>query len=421
MKTPLMLCSVLSLGLLTSACSGTDGEADPGQTVLELLTWWSQESELSAIDAVIAVNAIKHPSVDIRVLKAKSQGAMTSDVRRGLADGTPPSAFQANLGGNALQWSESARALNGRAEAWSSAFQDNILERVTANGELIAVPLALTRQNNAYYNVKLLKQLGLEIPKGRAAFDAWLAALGELGYTHPLCIGDQYNWVSAHALFEDIVPAYIGAEHARAFWSGRLSADDELFAEALDYAASLNKYWNTDFDQLDWVDGLELVMTERDPAEQCVMTPMGDWGGAILAGTYEVDGDFTQRSWPGAEELFVLAGDAFVTTRGVKNESAALDFFDTLASEDGQVAFNTKKGSVPARTLPEDRRSEFGPLTQANMADLAAGTALPAFKVIGSSAFPWDDMAKLAHDFLLVGDKQPLIDFIADNYDKLGS
>jgi hypothetical protein len=28
-------------------------------------------------------------------------------------------------------------------------------------------------------------------------------------------------------------------------------------------------------------------------------------------------------------------------------------------------------------------------------------------------------MAKLAHDFLLVGDKQPLLDFIADNYAKL--
>jgi glucose/mannose transport system substrate-binding protein len=421
MKTPLLLGSTLALALATSACSGTDGEAGNEQTTIELLSWWSQESELSAIDAVIDVNRQKHPNVDIRVLKAKSQGAMMSDVRRGLADGTPPTAFQANLGGNAQQWSESAQPLNARAKAWSSAFQDSILERVSANGDLIAVPLALTRQNNAYYNLKLLKQLGLDIPQGRAQFDAWLLALGELGYTHPLCIGDQYNWVSAHALFEDIVPAYIGAEHAQDFWSGRLSADDELFGEALDYAASLNPYWNTGFDQLDWVPGLQLVMGDREPAEQCLMTPMGDWGGAILAGDYAVDEDFAQRSWPGAEELFVLAGDAFVTTRGVKNEGAALDFFDTLASEDGQVAFNTKKGSVPARTLTEERRAEFSPLTRANMADLSAGTALPAFKVIGSSAFPWDDLAKLAHDFLLVGDKQPLIDFIGKNYDKLGS
>jgi len=420
MKTPLMLGSVLVLACATSACSAGDEDAQ-GQTVLELLTWWSQDSELSAIDAVIAVNHERHPNVDIRVLSAKSQGAMTSDVRRGLADGTPPSAFQANLGGNALQWADSAQPLNSLAKAWSGDFQESILERVTKGGDLIAVPLALTRQNNAYYNLKLLNELGLTIPEGREEFEAWLVALGELGYTHPLCLGDQYNWVSAHALFEDIVPAFIGAEHSQAFWTGRLSADDPLFAEALDYAASLNQYWNSDFGQIDFVPGLQRVMEARDPAEQCLMTPMGDWGGAILAGDYAVDEDFAQRSWPGAEGLFVLAGDAFVTTRGVKNESAALDFFDTLASEDGQVAFNTKKGSVPARTLPEARRQEFSALTQANMADLSAGTALPAFKVLGSSDFPWDDLAKLAHDFLLVGDKQPIIEFIDENYEKLGS
>lgn len=421
MKTRLRLGSVLALSLTCAGCSATDGEANGNQTVLELLTWWSQPSELAAIDAVIAVNAQKHPNVEVRVLTAKNQGAMTSDVRRGLADGTPPTAFQANLGGNTLQWAESAQSLNARAKAWSSAFQDSILERVSYDGDLIAVPLALTRQNNAYYNLKVLKRLGLEIPQGREEFDAWLAALTELGYTHPLCIGDQYNWVSAHALFEDIVPAYIGAAHAQEFWSGRLRADDALFGEALDYAASLNKYWNIGFDRLDWVPGLELVMGEADPDEQCLMTPMGDWGGAILAGDYAVDEDFAQRSWPGAENLFVLAGDSFITTRGVKNERAALDFFDTLASEDGQVAFNAKKGSVPARSMPEARRSEFGPLTRANMADLATGTALPGYKVLGSSAFPWDELAKLAHDFLLVGDKQPVVDFIAKHYDKLGA
>ena len=112
MKTPLMLGSVLALTCATSACSGSDADSEQGQTVLELLTWWSQDSELDAIDAVIAVNQVRHPNVDIRVLKAKSQAAMTSDVRRGLADGTPPSAFQANLGGTALQWAESAQSLN---------------------------------------------------------------------------------------------------------------------------------------------------------------------------------------------------------------------------------------------------------------------------------------------------------------------
>lgn len=412
MRTPLctFLCA-LALG-----CS----DAEPTETSkLELLTWWQQRSELDAIDAVIAVHNQRHPDVKVTVNSSKTQGSMTTDMQRRLAEGTPPTAFQANLGGNALQWAESAQDLSARAKSWSGDFRASILERLTVDRQLIGVPLALTRQNNAYYNVALLDELGLGIPEGREAFDAWLGELSELGYTHPLCMGDLNNWVSAHVLFEDIVPAYVGAQHSHDFWSGQLSASDELFAEALDYAATLNPHWNTDFDAIDMAPGITRVMEQREPSEQCLMTPMGDWGGAILAADYEVDADFAQRAWPGAEGLFVLAGDAFVTTRGVKNQRAALDFFDTLASEAGQIAFNAIKGSVPARTLDEEQRREFGPLTQANMADLAAGEAVPAFKVLGSSAFPWDELAKLTHDFILVGDKQPIIDFIERHYEKL--
>jgi glucose/mannose transport system substrate-binding protein len=419
MHPSLKLGSVLAFTLALAGCSNADEAADTAQKNLDISTWWSQKSELDAIQAVIDVNHAKHPDVNIRVLTAKSLAAMVSDVQSRLVDGTPPAAFQANLGGNALQWSESALTLNARAAGWSSAFQGSILERVSVGHDLIGVPLALTRQNNAYYNVKVLDKLGLDIPQGRDGFESWLAALAEKGYTHPLCLGDQYNWVSAHLLFEDIVPAYMGAAQAQKFWSGQLSADDQLFGEALDYAASLNRYWNTDFGALDWVPGLQRLMEDRDPAEQCLLTPMGDWGGAVLAGDYVVDQDFAQRSWPGAEDLFVLAGDAFVTTRRVKYQAEVLDFFDTLASEEGQIAFNSVKGSVPARTLAEDQRSQFGPLTQANMADLSSGTALPAFKVLGPSTFPWDDLAKLTHDFLLIGDKQRIVDFIGKNYDKL--
>jgi glucose/mannose transport system substrate-binding protein len=418
MHTAKRLTTLLLIATTLSGCSNED--EPPRDVQFELLTWWSQKSELAAIDAAIKLNEEKHPNVHIRVLKADSQGAMALDVQNRLAEGTPPNAFQANLGGNALQWKKSALSLEKRAAAWRDHFQDSIIERLSADGQLIGVPLALTRQNNTYYNLAVLAEAGLEIPQGRDEFTTWLAALAEQGYTHPICIGDQYNWISSHVLFEDIVPGYVGAQYSQDFWSGELNADDPLFAEALDYAATLNPYFNTDFAVLDWDAGLRsLMVQQKDRAEQCVMAPMGDWGGAVLADDYEYDEEFTQRSWPGAESLFVLAGDAFMTTRGVNDEDAALDFFDTLASEQGQVAFNTKKGSIPARILPDDLRGEFSPLTQANMSDLASGAALPAFKVLGSSAFPWDDLAKLTHDFILVGDKQPIISFIEKNHAKL--
>lgn len=411
--------STCAFGLVVLGCSDLDSKSQDNQ--LELLTWWSQASELAAIRAVIDVHRGEHPDIEVEVLQSQNQGSMTKDVQDRLVDGTPPSAFQANLGGNALQWSETAQTLNDRAQAWSAAFRDSILERVSNAGQLMAVPLALTRQNNAYYNLEVLAELELDIPVGRAAFDAWLEQLAELGYTHPLCLGDQGSgWVSAHVLFEDIVPAYVGAEHSLKFWTGQLSADDAQFAEALDYAVTLNQYWNTDLARIEWHVGVKRLMERAaDPAEQCVMAPMGDWGGAVLAENNAVDEAFAQRSWPGAEGLFVLAGDAFITTKGVRNQARALDFLDTLASEAGQIAFNVKKGSVPARTISEEHRAKFGPLTQANMADLTNSAALPAFKVLGSSKFPWDALAELTHDFLLVGDKQPVVEFIAQHYDKL--
>lgn len=407
------------VGVVALAALGCSSADEDDAARVELLTWWSQPSELDAINAAIDVHRRSHPGVQIKVHQSDKQGTLGNDVQRRLAQGTPPTAFQANLGGNALQWAESAQDLGARATAWESAFDARILERLTVDGKLIGVPLALTRQNNAYYNLKLLRELDLEVPVGREGFDAWLQALTEKGYTHPLCIGDQANWVSAHVLFEDIVPAYVGAEYAARFWSGEGDPRDELFGEALDYAATLNGYWNRDFGAIDMAPGVMRAMERRAPDEQCLMTPMGDWGGAILSSEYGVDEDFVQRSWPGAESLFVLAGDAFVTTRGVEHLQAALDFFDTLASEDGQIAFNTKKGSVPARDLSEEQRQEFGPLTRANMADFAESTPLAAFKVIGSSKFPFEELERLTHDFILVGDKAPLIDFIEAHYAEL--
>src|SRR5688500_5320584 len=179
-----------ALAYLALACSEAD-DASEEPSKLELLTWWSQPTELAAIEAVIDVHKAKYPDVDIEVLGSDNQDTLGSDVQNRLADGNPPTAFQANLGGNALGWAESAQDLSDRAAAWSSHFDASILERLTADGKLVGVPLALTRQNNAYYNQAKLEQLGLDVPAGRVGFAAWLAALGELGYTRPLCMGDK--------------------------------------------------------------------------------------------------------------------------------------------------------------------------------------------------------------------------------------
>jgi ABC-type glycerol-3-phosphate transport system substrate-binding protein len=146
----------LALGLWGCSGSGAETDASGDRAHIDVLTWWSQPSELDAIEAVIAVHLAKFPQVEVRVLSSQNQGTLATDVEKGLAEGAPPTAFQANLGGNALQWAESSPDLSERARAWSSEFRETILERLSKDGKLIGVPLALTRQNNAYYNLEVL-------------------------------------------------------------------------------------------------------------------------------------------------------------------------------------------------------------------------------------------------------------------------
>src|SRR5689334_3139247 len=119
MKTSL-IAGTCALAVLASACS--DAESTSRDRRLELLTWWSQDSELDAIEAVIDVHRQHHPEAVVQVLRAQNADSMTKDVQDRLADGIPPTAFQANLGGNALQWAESAQSLNSRARSWSRGF-----------------------------------------------------------------------------------------------------------------------------------------------------------------------------------------------------------------------------------------------------------------------------------------------------------
>jgi glucose/mannose transport system substrate-binding protein len=416
-RVPALVASLIAL----CGCSGEDTTTEVETSRLEIMTWWGEPTEIAALDALIAVHTEKHPNVEVSVLRSYSRDVQDGDVQARIAQGNPPTAFLANLGGHAKRWAESAQPLNERAAAgnWASVYAPGVLDLVTVDGDLIGVPLAITRQNNVYYNKRVLDRLDMNIPEGHAQFIDWLGELEALGYTHPLCVGDEDNWVSALVLFEDMLPASGGAEFSHDFWTGRLSGSDPAFLAALDYAASLMPYFNGDLGEIGMGEGVERLMKESEPQSQCLMTAMGDWGGTILSVTYVPEEDFVQRAWPGAEDIFVLGGDAFITTRGVNNQQEAFAFFDTLASLEGQIAFNAKKGSVPAHTLEAEHFEAFGPLTRRNIDDYASSTALASNGLLGASTFPWGGLTELTHDFFLSADPEPIVDYMNDHYGEL--
>jgi hypothetical protein len=223
-------------------------------------------------------------------------------------------------------------------------------------------------------------------------------------------------------MFEDIVPSVVGPAVSKKFWSGNGSTAELI--PAFDFAKSIQKYLVTNWADMGMADGIDKVMlAEPTPDAQCLMTSMGDWGGAQLEGNNNVVGaDFTGTGWPGVADssLFVFGGDTFVAARGAANQQAVYDFFNTMASEAGQTAFGAKKGSMAARDLPTSAYgAPFSALTLANATDYAKANTLAGFKVIGSSNFSFDTLATILVDFFKSGDSTAVVTYLSDNYSSL--
>ena len=78
---------------------------------------------------------------------------------------------------------------------------------------------------------------------------------------------------------------------------------------------------------------------------------MGDWAEVAFAQAGWTYGDeYTTFPVPGTAGVFDFLADSFVLTVGAPHPVATEDWLTTLASAEGQQAFNLAKGSIPART-----------------------------------------------------------------------
>ena len=388
------------------------------------MTWWSQPAELEALDALLAVHARRHPDADVVVTLGGPYNVMKESVRQRSEEGSPPSGFQENLGGPVVSWVNAEPAelelLTDTAElqGWADAFPASVLDQVRWRGEIVGVPLALTRQNNVYYAKPILDQLGLALPETLAELPAWLQTLASAGYEQPLCIGDKNTWVSAHVLFDELMPALAGVEYHVAFWHGEQDPGDREISEALNLMVELAPYLNSDFAEIDWAEGVGRVLDDSlPPARRCVMTPMGDWAGSHLTSlNYVPDRDFVQASFPGPD-VFVLGGDAFLVPAGAPALKATFDLIETMASLEGQEAFNAAKGSLPAR--PEVSDAAFSVLARQNL-DSLQRSAVGGHKVVaaGESAM-FVSLGQAARQMMIERDASLVLDVLEEHYSSL--
>ncbi|HKP53178.1 MAG TPA: extracellular solute-binding protein, partial [Chloroflexia bacterium] len=114
------------------------------------------------------------------------------------------------------------------------------------------------------------------------------------------------------------------------------------------------------------------------------MTIMGDWAkGYFQANDPKWADNFGWMPSPGTSGIFKVIVDTFGLPKGAKNAANTKKFLDLLASKTGQVTFNLRKGSIPARTDVDT--SQFDVYMKDANKDFAAATAFVGSAPHGSA------------------------------------
>lgn len=385
--------------------SSGDERLDVGGSV-EVFSWWTSGGEQEAFVALLEEHRKRIP--DAHVTNAAVEFADKAREQLGirLSTGNPPDLFQANSGTDLFSWVQTngfddsasvVEDVSDLADAldWNSAFDPDVLASLTYNGSLYGVPANVHRINTLYYRKDLFREFDLVVPETlnelltlceRVMRDEDIQAHAPGGRMACLGLGNKWDWTFSLVTFEMIFPAIAGPEFYESYFLGDETALPVQVEHTLNVALQMycggassncieNSWFNQDINERTWDEGVRKLSEGK-----ALMAPMGDWakgyleshaGGALTPGV-----DFDAVPFPGTAGTFVFTADAFTMPRGARNRDGARSLLRTVGSIEGQIAFNRKKGSIPARI--DISESHFDQIQKMTMDDFASSRKVRA-------------------------------------------
>lgn len=344
-----------ALPAILTACGSDDPAAKdstgtPTDVKVELFSWWVGPGEAEALQAVIDLNKERFPKERIYNAAAETR----TDAKQLLADriaaNDPPDLFQVNahdLRAAVRDDPESLATLDDlfTDQGLMDSVVPEVIEDVTVDGHIYALPVNIHRENALFYNKEIFARYDLKPPTSLSEFFEVCDALKEKGVT-PLATAYQ-GWI-IRIMFNSLAMGSMGAEKFSDQWSGKQPLDEQALSDAIDLLDRvLSDYSNENAADADfgWTNAAQAVFDG-----EAAMFFHGDWAkGYFDQLGWTPDVDFGVVGAPGASDMFWYGVDTFTLPSGAKQEKAARDFLSTVASIDGQVAFNTIKGSSPMR------------------------------------------------------------------------
>jgi glucose/mannose transport system substrate-binding protein len=332
--------------LAVALIAGAPALAAAQEMKAEVIHWWTSGGESAAVQ-VFADKFTEAGGTWIDTAIAGGENARTAGINR-IVGGNPPTAMQFNTGKqfDELVANGLLRNLDDIAAAgnWKDVLPAAILNAITRDGHIYAVPVNIHGQNWFWHNTKIFEDAGLEPPEN---FDE-LVALGpelEDAGVIPLAQGGQ-PW-QERLLFNAILLAQAGPEVYRAVLTGE---DPEAvqsggFRRAAETFGELRGMVDEGSPGRNWNDATNLVITG-----QAAVQMMGDWAKGEFIAAGQTPGEEYGCTVAG-NNGYIMGGDVFVFPEvDDPAQKAAQDkLAQVMFAPDTQIAFNMKKGSVPVR------------------------------------------------------------------------
>jgi glucose/mannose transport system substrate-binding protein len=351
-----------------------------GENKLEVFSWWTSGSEAAALDALFNVYKNQDPGVEI--LNATVAGGGGSAARpvlqTRLVGGNPPDTWQTHPGWELFGlyiepgYCEAITELY-KSDGWNTAFpKELVVNLMTKDRQIYAVLAGVHRGNVLWYNAKLLEKNGINVGD-QMTFDQFFAACDKLKAAGiaALGVGDSGIWASAQ-LFENTLLGVIGPKGWTDLFSGAMQWDDPKVKEAMKLFGKMQDYLNPDHSALSWDQAIKELMEGK-----VAFSSMGDWAdGEFLKAKMKEKEDFGWVSHPGTAGSFIVVADGFTLAKGAPHKEAAFAWLKSIGSKEAQEAFNSVKGSIPARTDVD--RSKFDAYHQWSMDSFAKDKLVPS-------------------------------------------
>jgi glucose/mannose transport system substrate-binding protein len=332
------------------------GSAVGASKPIELFSWWARVGESGALEALSEEHRRHYPNDTIINATTELSGLARSTLVKRMERNEPPDTFQGNVGRDLMQWvlvngldanESKLLPLDGviaDVAVWRQTMPKAILDEVTYDGKLYAVPSNIHRLNSIFYNENVFRAYGLTEPKTLDDLRTMARKL-QGGGVKLLAIGAREPWTLALIAFECLLVAREGPGFYESYFRGHLKPDDPRIVADLRALLDLLTMANDDYAQLTWLQAVDLVARGK-----AAMTIMGDWArGSFTERGLRIGKDYQEIPFPQSDGAFVYTSDAFPLPLQAKNRAGAERLLATIGSVEGQRAVNSAKDALSAR------------------------------------------------------------------------